>query len=368
LIRSLHIFLTCPIANWNLSNVEVKLLLPFRLDTTRRELQKVLLSIQNGDFSNRIDEDCPLATEINAILDVVAHVVEEKNLALKDISQRAHGVAEQVRESKESLEQVATGMKLLADAAVGQTDLAMQSIASMEEISSGISQIAVSAETVAHDALAAAKTTQEGKEAAEHIIAEMNSVHDIVEEIIDRVKMLGKHSERISQMVAVIQDIASQTHLLSLNAAIEAARAGESGRGFSVVATEIRVLSEKSKASAKEITGIIEDIQRNIESSIASIESGMVKVLQGITDVRTMGHNFDSIHRNIQSVANQIQEVSAAVEEITAGAEEVLRLAHAMKTGQEGGMQKILRMRDLSVQGTNTIGEIHDSIVSLYIV
>lgn len=347
---------------------EVKLLIPFRLDTTRQALQQVLLSIQNGNFSNRIDEECPLATEINAILDVVAHVVEEKNLALKDISERVHSVAEQVRESKESLEQVATGMKILADAAVGQTDLAMQSIASMEEISSGISQIAVSAETVAHAAVAAAQTTQEGKDAAEHSIAEMNSVHEIVEEITDRVKMLGSHSERIGQMVDVIQDIASQTHLLSLNAAIEAARAGESGRGFSVVATEIRVLSEKSQASAKEIAGIIEDIHKNIASSIASIESGMAKVLQGITNVKTIGHNFDLIHKNVQSVASQIQEVSAAVEEITAGAEEVLRLAHAMKTGQEGGMQKILRMRDLSVQGANTIGEIHDSIVSLSMV
>jgi methyl-accepting chemotaxis protein len=343
----------------------VKPLIPFRLDTTRQALQQVLLSIQNGDFSNRIDEECPLSTEINAILDVVANVVEEKNLSLKALSQRAHGVAERVRESKESLERVATGMKMLADAAVGQTDLAMQSIAAMEEISSGISQIAVSAEAVSRSAIEAAQTTQEGKDAAESSIAEMNSIHKTVEEITDRVKMLGSHSERISQIVDVIQDIASQTHLLSLNAAIEAARAGESGRGFSVVATEIRVLSEKSKASAKEITGIIEDIHKDIGSSVVSIESGMAKVLQGISNVKTIGRNFDSIHRNVQSVASQIQEVSAAVEEITAGAEEVLRLANTMKTGQEGGMQKILQMRDLSVHGMNTIEEIHDSLASL---
>jgi methyl-accepting chemotaxis protein len=340
-------------------------MITLRLHKTRQSLQQILLSIQNGDLSNRIDEDSPLASEINAILDVLANIAEEKETSLKYISQKTHDVVEQVNQSRESFQQVATGMKLLADAAVGQTDLAMQSIAAMEEISSGIAQIAVSAETVAHAAVEAAKTTQDGKMAAESIVEQMNSVHRTVEEITDRVKTLDSHSERIGQIVDVIQNIASQTQLLSLNAAIEAARAGEAGRGFSVVASEIRDLAEKSQASAKEITAIIEDIRKDIEASIASTESGMAGVVQGISNVRTVGHSFDRIHGAVESVANQMQEISAAVEEITAGAEEALRLAQTMKTGQEGGMQKILRMRDISVQEMNNIERIHDSVVTL---
>jgi methyl-accepting chemotaxis protein len=328
-------------------------------------LQQILYSIQKGDFSNRIDEESPLAPEINAILDVLASIAEEKQTSLKYISQKTHDVVEQVQKSRESFQQVATGMRLLADAAVGQTDLAMQSIAAMEEISSGVAQIAVSAETVAHAAVEAAKTTQDGKMVAESIVEQMNSVHRTVEEITDRVKTLDSHSERIGQIVDFIQNIASQTQLLSLNAAIEAARAGEAGRGFSVVASEIRDLAEKSQASAKEITEIIENIRKDIGASIASTESGMAGVVQGISNVMTVGHSFDRIHGAVESVANQMQEISAAVEEITAGAEEALRLAQSMKTGQEGGMQKILQMRDISVQEMSNIERIHDSVATL---
>lgn len=343
-------------------------MITLRLHKTRESLQQILDSIQNGDFSNRIDEECPLAPEINAILDVLTNIAEEKQASLRNISQKAHDVANQAHQSRESFQQVASGMKLLADAAVGQTDLAMQSIAAMEEISSGIAQIAVSAETVAHAAIGAAKATEDGNIAAETVIEQMNSVRKIVEEITDRVKTLGSHSERIGQIVDVIQNIASQTHLLSLNAAIEAARAGENGRGFSVVASEIQKLADKSQASAKEITAIIEDIRKDIGASIESTESGMAKVVQGISNVRTVGHSFDQIHRDVESVASQVQEVSAAVEEITAGAEEALRLAQAMKTGQEGGMQKILRMRDISVEEMSNIELICDFIASLAIV
>jgi methyl-accepting chemotaxis protein len=336
-----------------------------RLHKTRQSLQQVLLSIQNGDFSNRIDAKCPLAPEINAILDAFTNIIEEKQTSLKDVFRKAHEVAEQVHQSRESFQQVATGMKLLADAAVGQTDLAMKSIAAMEDISTAISQISVSAETVANAAVAAAKTTKEGKMAAESIIEQMNSVLRTVEEITDRIKTLRSHSERIGQIIDVIKNIASQTHLLSLNAMIEAANAGDSGRGFAVVASEIRSLAEKSQASAKEITSIIEDIRKDIGASIESTESGMAEVVQGISNVKTVGDAFDRIHRDVESVASQMQEVSAAVEEITAGAEEALRLAEAMKTGQEGGMQKILRMRDTSVQEMNNIELIYNSIASL---
>ena len=237
-----------------------------RLNDTRQSLRDILDSVRSGDFSKRIPQNSVLAGEINPLLEILTQITTQNSGRLAQITSQVQEVTQKTKVTGESFQKVADGMTLLANAAVGQTQLATQSIDAMEEISSGILQIAQSAETVSSATLETSKTAKSGNIDIQEVIAQMHSIQEIVEGITDNVSKLNSHSARIEEIIDVIQKIADQTNLLSLNAAIEAARAGESGRGFAVVATEIRNLAEQSRKSVQEIASIIKNIQIDIHT------------------------------------------------------------------------------------------------------
>lgn len=154
-------------------------------------------------------------------------------------------------------------------------------------------------------------------------ISQMNSIRETVNSSADVIASLGNRSKEISEIVVAISDIAGQTNLLALNAAIEAARAGEQGRGFSVVAEEVRKLAEQSQNAAKQIGGLIGDIQRETELAVQTMSEVTREVQKGTEVIHSTEQAFDKISNLMNVVSAQVCEVSDSIQEMTEGSQAV---------------------------------------------
>lgn len=178
--------------------------------------------------------------------------------------------------------------------------------------------------------------TTEGSKLMASSTQQMATIDRIVHEAVVKVEGLDKHAQQISEIVSVIQDIAGQTNLLALNAAIEAARAGEHGKGFAVVADEVRKLAEQSSSSVVNITDIVNRIQSESSLVTDSLQDGYKEVAEGTNQIEITGETFDKIglavtemdeririiSGNLTDIAANSQEMSASIQEIAAITEE----------------------------------------------
>jgi methyl-accepting chemotaxis protein len=235
----------------------------------------------------------------------------------------------------------------------------------MEEMAVGISRIAESSSTVSEASVETAKEAAAGNEAIQKVVYQMDSIRASVTSSSQAVKELGMRSQEIGQIVGAITDIADQTNLLALNAAIEAARAGEHGRGFAVVADEVRKLAEQSRVSADQIANLITEIQEDTNRVVLAIEKGNAEVDSGIRVVEAAGEAFEKILNSVQHVADQIQEVSAAAEEMSASTEEVTASVEEMSRIARDSSQHSQSVVGASEEQLGIINEISASVQSL---
>ena len=156
---------------------------------------------------------------------------------------------------------------------------------------------------------------------------QMHVIDDIVHDAVANVEHLGKQSQEISKLVAVINDIANQTNLLALNAAIEAARAGTSGKGFAVVASEVRKLAEQVTYSVTDIATIVDKIQEDTNLVTASLQLGYEEVKKGTHQMEDTGKTFDSIAEAVNHTFNNIKSISISLQSIS---ETTMEINHAI--------------------------------------
>jgi methyl-accepting chemotaxis protein len=283
-----------------------------------------------------------MVDNLNKLMSQVADTAQDLTNSSSTLSATAGQVGQATQEIASTSQQVARGANEQASGistttnAVTQLTGAIDQIAegaqkqatSMEQASGITNQVSTAAGGVARNAQEAAdsaRVTDEaartGTDAVDKTITGMNRIRDAVTSAATKIEGLGEQSAEIGKIIAVIEDIAAQTNLLALNAAIEAARAGEQGRGFAVVADEVRKLAERVTDATKEIANLVEGVQRGVEDSIEATEEGTKEVAAGTEIAEEAGAALNQITASVVAVSEQIEQISAAAEEVSASAE-----------------------------------------------
>jgi methyl-accepting chemotaxis protein len=192
-------------------------------------------------------------------------------------------------------EQISTSASQQAMTAGSQKDQTAQVATALQEMGATVQQVSENSARAAEASRKAAETARQGGVVVEQTLLKMQVIADSVRGTAGKVEELGKRSDQIGRIVGVINDIADQTNLLALNAAIEAARAGEQGRGFAVVADEVRKLAERTTTSTKEIANMIEAVQNETRLAVQAMEAGTSQVAEGVATTQKAGEALKQI-------------------------------------------------------------------------
>ena len=284
------------------------------------------LSTNNGDLTARLsinskDEIGKLALSFNTMIENIQSIIKQVQTSTVEVASSAEELYASAEQNTSATEQVTTSIQYIASGTERQLKGTEDSSVAMGEIALGIQRVAESSTKLAEAALNTTQEAEVGNVSISNSITQMTQIQNSVIKAEGKVSELSQLSIQIGQILDVITGIADQTNLLALNAAIEAARAGEQGKGFAVVADEVRKLAEESKSSASEITSLITQIQLNTKEAVDFIHNGSKDVTTGLNIVNEAGNAFESILSSIHFVTEQIQEVSASAEEISASTE-----------------------------------------------
>ena len=289
--------------------------------------------------------------EIGQVAQAVGVMQANLRTLLKQFAQSAENMAAASEEltasasqSAQAANQVAASIAQVAQGSEKQLTAVDNTAAVVQQMSAGIQQVASNAGNVSEVADKTSQAGHDGESAIEQVITQMDSIGQGTAQVGDAIGKLSASSKQIGEIVGVISAIAAQTNLLALNAAIEAARAGEQGRGFAVVADEVRKLAEQSGDAAKQISSLIDENRQNIELAVVAMQSGNVEVKRGIEIVGSAGDAFTKIAALVQEVSVEVREISAAVEEMASGSEQMV-----------GSMKDIERVSKSTAGETQTV-------------
>jgi methyl-accepting chemotaxis protein len=253
--------------------------------------------------------------------------VGEAVIALNTMKNNLHSMVENIAATAERIasagHELASTSSQQSRAASTQTDRTAQVATAMHEMSSTVNQVSDSARQAAEAAEKATETAHTGEKAVEQSANNMRSIATSVTATAAQIRELGKSSNQIGEIVAVIEDIADQTNLLALNAAIEAARAGDQGRGFAVVADEVRKLAERTTLATKEIGNRIQTIQTETRTVVQAMEAGTAQVEEGVKKTERTGESLQEIIRMNDRVRDMIHQIAATTAEQSATSAEV---------------------------------------------
>ncbi len=270
--------------------------------------------IATGDLSVTIDVETH--DEIGQVAQSFEKMVNNLRELIGRLADSSAEVSKSSIEMQENASQMATG----AEEVAGQAT----TVATASE------EMSATAGDIAHNCILAAENAKRAIDAAAHGATVVESSIAVMQRIADRVKAsastveeLGAKSDQIGSIINTIEDIADQTNLLALNAAIEAARAGEQGRGFAVVADEVRALAERTTKATKEIGNMIKVIQQNTKTAVAAMEEGVAEVEMGTNEAARSGEALRNIQEEINAVNMQVQQIATAAEEQTATTSEI---------------------------------------------
>lgn len=270
------------------------------------------------------DEMGELASSFNTMTEHLRNLV-------KQVQDESRHVATASEELTASSEQSAFASNQVAESLTKMAYSSLEQRREVEEVSTAVGRMAVALQQItgtANEVTAAANRsvtlTASGQDGIDCAVLQISNVGKGTKEVGNAIHALENSSQKISEIVNLISGIAGQTNLLALNAAIEAARAGEQGRGFAVVADEVRKLAEQSEQAAKEITKLIKNNTEDIGKVVQAMEQGSKDVEQGMTLVSAAGNNFKTISQAVYQLSGQVQEISIAIEEMAVGSQRIV--------------------------------------------
>ena len=316
-----------------LVGIVLALIIGRMITTSMARAVSVANRLADGDLTVNIEADS--LDETGQLLSAMQHMVQ----SLRDMISRtvdiSTGIASASNQLHSTSAQIATG----AEEVASQTNTVATA---SEEMSATSSDIARNCTMAAEASRQTTESANAGAKVVNETITGMSVIADQVRQTSKTVEALGSRSDQIGQIVGTIEDIADQTNLLALNAAIEAARAGEQGRGFAVVADEVRALAERTTKATREIGEMIKAIQSETREAVKAMEDGVHEVEKGAVSSQKSGHALEEILERINEVTMQINQIATAAEqqtattsEITSNIQQVTEVVHQTARGAD---------------------------------
>jgi methyl-accepting chemotaxis protein len=247
--------------------------------------------------------------------------------ATQQVSKGAADQAISMQDTMKAIDQLSRAIDQIARGAQEQSKMIEKNVTMVSQVSAAITQVSTNAVQATESARAASATADNGADMVQKTIKGMEVIKNTIDAASEKMSGLGTRSREIGKIVATINDIADQTNLLALNAAIEAARAGEQGRGFAVVADEVRKLAERSSVSTKEIAELISGIQAGVNDTIAAMEKGTDQVTGGYELATRAGGALEEILSRSKEMGEKVIMISAATQELTYTSTEMVKLS-----------------------------------------
>jgi methyl-accepting chemotaxis protein len=257
--------------------------------------------------------------------DDFAWLAYEYDSARKSLVKLITELSAHVQVVSDSADGLAKSSSSISASTAQQSDAASSIASSVEELAVSVSHVADNAREARNLSSQAKQVSAHGTTIIGGVVAEVGFIAKSVQDASSVIEELGRQSSKIRSIVKVIDEVADQTNLLALNAAIEAARAGEQGRGFAVVADEVRTLAERTGAATKAIQAMVESIAGGTTDAVGSMQLGVQKLDSGVELAQEAGTAIQSIDRNTQQLASTVEEISSAIEEQRSSADEIAR-------------------------------------------
>ncbi|MEG0440006.1 MAG: methyl-accepting chemotaxis protein [Solibacillus sp.] len=307
----------------------IALILSRQISTPLQKLKTAVQTIASGNLSESDiqvkskDEIGQLTTAFNTMKSTIQQLIHSMATNAEQLSTSSEELSASTTEMTKTSENISKSAQLSSVNTSSAAAAAKECAVAMEETSSAIQRIAESAQTLHSSASATSTIADEGEANVSIAKRQMQTIYQSTKLTTELIQKLSKQSAEIENISKVITSITDQTNLLALNAAIEAARAGEHGKGFAVVADEVRKLAEESNHSAGKIVSLTTEIQHDTKNVENAIQDSLTSVEQGVGIIENAGKSFNNISVAVDQMKEQIEDVSSVTEEISAAAEEV---------------------------------------------
>lgn len=318
-----------------------------------------------GNLRELVGEVVATSQELAANSETMKLTASEASRAVAQIAdtiqQVAEGTGEQsreVHETAESVRELQTAINLIAEGAQQQAEAVRETMEVMREMSVSVDSVASSVQAMTDSSRQSMTVAQEGGKTVQETVKGMEEIRSAVLAAASKIDELGKNSARIGEIVQVISGIADQTNLLALNAAIEAARAGEHGKGFAVVADEVRKLAERSASSAEEISELINVIQAGIQEAVTAMAQGTERVESGTELAQQSGASLERILAVFEGLTQQIQRIADDAKRMGQGIERVVDSMQRVSRIADENSEAVERMAAQSSQVASAIERI----------
>ena len=321
-----------------------------------RSIVHGLISVQKT--IGRIENDLDLSLRVPAKYhDEFGNMARALNRLLERLQKSISAIAESAAKVSAASAGMTDASDQVARASEEQSSSASSMAASVGELTVSINHVGDRASETKHSTVEAGVLADNGRRVVEQTIDHINAIADAVKQASERIRELGVQSDRITSMVAVIREVADQTNLLALNAAIEAARAGEQGRGFAVVADEVRKLAERTAKSTQDITSMVDAVRNGAKSAEEGMQIAVERVAAGVSLSSEASESIHKISDSSQHTVVMVNEISGAISEqatastsIAQQVERIAQMAEECSAAAKGGADSAHQLDQLSAE------------------